>query len=813
MLPIDHVLPELRRVLADNTLAVLVAPPGAGKSTGVPLALLDEPWVAGRKIIMLAPRRLAARAAATRMADTLGQPVGRRVGFRVRLESRVSAETRIEVVTEGVFGRMVLADPSLEGIAAVLFDEYHERSLDADLGLALAIDAQGGLRPDLRLLVMSATIDEGAISRLLGDAPVITSEGRSHPIETRYLGRQPHRPIEPQMASAIVRALDKEHGDILAFLPGGREIRRTARLLEDGQLGNHVVIAPLYGALDAREQDRALRPAEGGKRKVILATSIAETSLTINGVTVVIDSGLARVPRYEPGMGLTALVTERASRAAVDQRRGRAGRTAPGLCLRLWDEPETRALKPFPTPEILDADLSNLRLALADWGISDRHRLSWLDPPPEPAWNEATQLLGLLGALDAEGRLTTHGKAMMTLPLPPRLAHMVIVAAGRGDGLLAARIALLLGERDLAGDDVDLRLRLEGLDRARGERPRNALAMAQRWLEAAGGKAASIDLSHAGAMLALAFPERIARARRGQAGEFLLANGRGVTIDASHPLAQAPFLAIGDLAGDAARQRILLAAPLDERDIVRDHASRIEAIDSVEFDISVRAVKAQRQRRLGAIVLQESQINDVHAGAITDALIEGLRGLGQEALPWSAEVQVLRARLAYLHGLEPDTWPDMSDATLHANLAAWLGPCLAGCRALKDITPSMLGAALEAGLTHAQRMRLDQLAPAQVVAPNGRRYPIDYTAPSGPTIAAKVQDLFGMAVHPCICDGRVPLVVELLSPARRPVQVTRDLPGFWAGSYQAVRASLRGRYPKHPWPEDPRLALPSPRRR
>lgn len=813
MLPIDDVLPELKRVLSESTRAVLVAPPGAGKSTRVPLALLEEPWVGGRKIVMLAPRRLAARAAATRMAEMLGQSVGRVVGFRVRLESCISRDTRIEVVTEGVFTRMILDDPGLEGIAAVLFDEYHERSLDADLGLALALDAQGGLRPDLRLLVMSATIDAGAISQLIGDAPVITSEGRSHPIETRYLGREPHRAIEPQMASAITRALDKEQGDILAFLPGGREIRRTARLLEDGGISRDVIVAPLYGALEAREQDRALTPAAGGMRKVILATSIAETSLTIDGVRVVVDSGLARMPRYEPGMGLTALVTERASRAAVDQRRGRAGRTAPGLCLRLWDEPETRALRPFPTPEILDADLSSLRLALADWGVGDRHHLSWLDFPPEAAWNEAIQLLSLLGALDAKGRLTAHGKALMALPLTPRLAHMVIVAAGRGEGLLAARIALLLGERDLAGDDVDLRMRLEALDRARGERAQAALGMANRWLDMLGAKAAAVDQSRAGSLLALAFPERIAKARPGRTGEFLMANGRGVTIDSSHALAQAPYLAIANLAGDAARQRILLAAPLDEHDIERDHETRIEVVDSVEFDTEARAVKAQRQRRLGAIVLRESQVNDVSAEQIAAMLIEGLRGLGLDALPWSVEARALRSRLGFSHRLEPDTWPDVGDATLLADLAGWLGPFLVGCRALKDIAPSKLDAALLAGLSHTQRKRLDLLAPTHVVAPSGQRLSIDYDAPSGPTIAARVQDLFGMTVHPSVGDGRIPLVIELLSPARRPVQVTRDLPGFWAGSYQAVRAAMRGRYPRHPWPEDPRLAQPLPRRR
>ncbi|MSO74254.1 MAG: ATP-dependent helicase HrpB [Alphaproteobacteria bacterium] len=812
MFPVDDILPALKARLRDQPNAVLVAQPGAGKSTRVPPALIDEPWVEGRKLIVLAPRRLAARAAASFMAKARGEAVGETIGYRVRLDSRSGPKARIEVVTEGVFTRMILSDPGLGGIAGVLFDEFHERSLDGDLGLALALDAQASLRDDLRILVMSATLDATRVATLLGDAPTIESEGHVFPVETRYLGREPRGWIEPQMAEAVQRALRDDQGDILVFLPGTREIRRTERLIAERAPAN-VIVAPLYGALEAREQDRAIEPAPAGKRKIVLATSIAETSLTIEGVRVVIDSGLARVPRYDPGTGLTRLVTERAARSAVDQRRGRAGRVAPGICYRLWDEAETRALRPFATPEILESDLSGFRLALADWGASDPATLKWLDPPPAGAIAEATALLKALDALDADNRLTPHGKRLATLPLPPRLAHMICAASERGDGALAARLALALTERELGGTDVDIRERLRHIAQERGERVTAGLRLATQWQKLADGRDQPVVIDRAGAVLALAYPERIAKARAGRGGEFLLANGRGALVEPSDPLARAPFLAIAELTGDAARQRILLASPLDESDIEQDFAAHIETRDEVMFDTAAQAVRAKRVRRLGAIVLNEGQITDADPALIAAALLDGIRALGLDALNWREDTQFLRARLTFMRQLDGDPWPDLSNQALMASLDHWLGPFLHGKRALRDLSPDALHHALEALISFDLRRRLDAIAPTHFVAPSGLRVAIDYAAEGGPAIAVRVQDLFGLGVHPMIADGRVALVIHLLSPAHRPVQVTRDLPGFWRGSYRAVRGEMKGRYPKHSWPEDPLAATPPAKRR
>src|SRR5271157_4787631 len=579
-LPIDAALPDLTAALRRQNAAVLVAPPGAGKTTRVPLVLASEEWVAGRRILVLEPRRLAARAAAERMAKTLGERVGETVGLRVRFGSKVSRKTRIEIITEGIFTRLILDDPMLDGIAAVLFDEFHERSLDADLGLALARDAQTGLREDLRILVMSATIDGARIARLLGDAPVIASEGRAFAVETRYVGRDP-RPIEPQVADTILRAMRADAGSLLAFLPGAAEIRRTKTLLE-GRTEPSTDVVALYGALTGDEQDRAIAPARPGRRKIVLATSIAETSITIEGVRIVVDSGLARVPRYEPDVGVTRLDTVRVSRAAADQRRGRAGRIEPGVCYRLWDEPQTTALEPFARPEILAADLSSFALDLAAWGV-DADKLAFLDPPPRAALTEAKALLAALGAIDEGGRITEEGRQLRRLPLPPRLARMVIDAARVGQGMLAAELAALIGERGLGGDDIDMRERLAALRRDRSARARDARAMAQRWVEvvdmsspASGGG----DLS-VGALIALAFPERIAKNRGGTAGAFLLANGRGTNLDPASPLAREPFLAVAELAGSAAQGRILSAAPITLDEIETHFADRIVAREDV----------------------------------------------------------------------------------------------------------------------------------------------------------------------------------------------------------------------------------------
>jgi len=809
-LPIDEALPRLTAALAASNCAVLVAPPGAGKTTRVPLVLVEEPWAKDKKILVLEPRRLAARAAAARMAATLGEHVGDTVGLRVRFGSKVSKRTRIEVVTEGVFTRLILDDPSLEGIAAVLFDEFHERSLDADLGLALARDAQQGLREDLKLLAMSATLDGARVAALLGGAPVVESEGRAFPVETRYLGRDPRERIERQLADAVERALRAERGSLLVFLPGAGEIRRTETLLKERIGDANVDIVALYGALDAREQDRAIAPSPAGWRKVVLATSIAETSLTIEGVRVVIDSGLSRMPRYEPDVGLTRLETVRVARAAADQRRGRAGRTEPGVCYRLWDERQTGSLEPYTRPEILSADLSSFVLDLAQWGASDPGKLAFLDAPPPAALSEARTLLTGLGALDAQGRITEEGRRLRALPLPPRLARMVVDAAAEGAGALAAEIAAVLSERGLGGDDVDLGHRLDQFRRDRSRRGEDARAMAKRWSDTVGGNVCDGDHSP-GAILSLAYPDRVAKNRGGESGSFLLANGRGGNVDPASPLAREPFLTVAELTGTAAAGRIVLAAPITLEEIDVRFAGEIEEREAVTFDRSSASLRARRTRRLGAVLLRE-QIKPVEPGADSARLLaEGVATLGIGGLPWSKAQRQLRDRVAFLRSAEGDEWPDMSDAALAHSAADWLAPFLTGKTALAQISADDLGAALDALLPWALRKRLDAEAPTHFIAPTGSAVPIDYTAEQGPTVSVRVQELFGLAQHPSIAGGRVPLTLELLSPAQRPVQVTRDLPGFWRGSYKDVKTEMRGRYPRHPWPDDP-LAAPPTRR-
>jgi ATP-dependent helicase HrpB len=809
-LPIDAALPELTAALRARNAAVLVAPPGAGKTTRVPLILAEEEWARGaRRILVLEPRRLAARAAAERMAQTLGERVGDTVGLRVRFGSKISRRTRIEIVTEGVFTRLILDDPMLDGVAAVIFDEFHERSLDADLGLALVRDVQQGLREDLRILVMSATIDGARIARLIGDAPVIESEGRAFAVETRYAGRDA-RPIEPQIADTIVRAMRAEPGSLLAFLPGAAEIRRTQMQLEN-RTEPATDVVTLYGALTGDEQDRAIAPAPAGRRKIVLATSIAETSITIEGVRIVVDSGLARVPRYEPDVGVTRLETVRVSRAAADQRRGRAGRTEPGVCYRLWDEPQTAALEPYARPEILAADLSSFALDLAAWGAAPE-KLAFLDPPPRAALTEAKALLRELDAVDGDGRITAEGRALRQLPLPPRLARMVVDAAKENAAPLAAEIAALIGERGLGGDDVDLRARLDALHRDRSPRGRDARAMAQRWAATASeGKDADDNDVSAGALLALAYPERIAKNRGGGSGAFLLVNGRGATIDAASALAREPFLAVAELAGTAAAGRILLAAPITPAEIEERFADHIVAHDDIIFDASSASLRGRKSRRLGAIALSEQQTRITPDDDTAQKLADGIAGVGIARLPWSKALRQWRHRVAFLRASEGEEWPDLSDAALAKTATDWLKPMLLDKTALADVTVDELDAALRALVPWALQRRLDAEAPTHFAAPTGSQVPIDYEAEGGPKIAIRVQELFGLARHPAIAGGKVPLVIELLSPAHRPVQTTRDLPGFWRGSYAAVRSEMRGRYPKHPWPEDP-LAAPPTRR-
>jgi ATP-dependent helicase HrpB len=809
-LPIDAALPDLAAALRGNNAAALVAPPGAGKTTRIPLVLAREDWAQKtRRILVLEPRRLAARAAADRMAQTLGERVGDTVGLRVRFGSKISSRTRIEIITEGIFTRLILDDPMLDGVGAVIFDEFHERSLDADLGLALARDVQQGLREDLRILVMSATIDGARIATLLGDAPVIASEGRAFPVETHYVGHDA-RPIEPQVADTIMRAMRADTGSLLAFLPGAAEIRRTKTLLE-GRTGPSTDVVALYGALAGDEQDRAIVPAAPGRRKVVLATSIAETSITIQGVRVVVDSGLARVPRYEPDVGVTRLETVRVSRAAADQRRGRAGRTEPGVCYRLWDEPQTAALEPFARPEILAADLSSFALDLAAWG-GGPDQLAFLDPPPRAALTEAKALLAELGAIDGDGRITAEGKLLRRLPLPPRLARMVVDTGAEGDALPAAETAALIGERGLGGDDVDLRERVNALRRDRSPRARDARAMAQRWAEVASGNSPSVDSAlSVGALLALAYPERLAKNRGGAAGAFLLVNGRGANIDPASPLAREPFLAVAELAGTAAQGRILSAAPITLAEIEQRFSDRIAAREEIAFDTASASLRGRRSRRLGAIALSDQPVPVVAKEDTAQKLADGIAGLGMHRLPWTKSLQQWRDRVMFLRASEGEEWPDLSDVALAQTVNAWLAPALAAKTALGEIAADELNTALRALLPWPLQRRLDAEAPTHFAAPTGSQVPIDYEAEGGPKIAIRVQELFGLDRHPAIAGGKVPLLIELLSPAHRPVQMTRDLPGFWRGSYAAVRAEMRGRYPKHPWPEDP-IAAPATRR-
>ncbi|RAK50970.1 ATP-dependent helicase HrpB [Phenylobacterium deserti] len=807
MLPVHEALPELKAQLASKPACVLVAPPGAGKTTVVPLELLAESWRGDGKIVVLEPRRLAARAAAERMAATLGEPVGQTVGFRVRMQSRVSAATRIEVVTEGVFTRMILDDPELPGVACVIFDEFHERSLDADLGLALARDAQGVLREDLRLLVMSATLDGAAVARLLGDAPVVESQGRTFPVETRYLGRDDRVRLEDQVVRAVEKALAEETGSVLVFLPGQGEIARTAERLAERLRRADVDIAPLYGALDPRDQDRAISPAPAGRRKVVLATSIAETSLTIQGVRVVIDCGLARVPRFDPASGLTRLTTVRVSRAAADQRRGRAGRVEPGVCYRLWDEAETRALPAYGDPEILDADLSGLALDLARWGAPDAAGLAFLDPPPAAAFSEARSLLTRLEATTEEGVLTPHGKALSEAPLPPRLGHMLLKAAQTGQAERAARIAALLSERGLGGRDADLRHRLEGLERDRSPRGRDARALASRWAKLAGREGTGEPLSD-GLLLAFAYPERIARAR-GPQGEFQLAGGRGAYLEPTDALARETWLAVAELGGGERRDRILLAAPLDEADLLAAFSAQFETEDRLEESGGGR-LRAKRLTRLGRLVVREQVDDNPDPALIAAALAERVRREGVRVLPWGEAATSLRERVAFLRRFD-DTWPDLGDAALLQSLDDWLTPLLAGVRSLSALKADVLDGALRTLIPWELQRQIEAQAPARWTAPTGNSFAIDYAAEGGPRVDVRVQEVFGLSEHPAVANGRAPLTLSLLSPAHRPIQTTKDLPGFWKGSWKDVRSDMRGRYPKHVWPEDPATAAPTAR--
>lgn len=802
-LPIHAVLPELLAALRAGPNAVLVAPPGAGKTTAVAPALLAEPWCSG-EILLLSPRRLAARAAAERMAAQAGEGVGQTFGYATRMDSKRSAKTRVTVMTEGIFVNRIQADPGLSGVSAVLFDEVHERSLDSDFGLALALDAPAGFRPDLRLLAMSATLDGARFASLMGDAPVIESAGRSYPLTLHHLGRAGEARIEDQMAAAIRQALREGEGGVLAFLPGVAEIERVADRLTG--LPDDIILHRLHGSLDPAAQRAAIAPDGGGRRKLVLATSIAETSLTLDGIRIVVDSGLARRPRYDRAAGMTRLVTERASQASATQRAGRAARQGPGVAYRLWEEAATAGLPRFDPPEILEADLSALTLDCARWGVADPRRLAWIDPPPEAAVTEARARLVALGAIDQDGRPTAHGDAIAALPLSPRLGHMLIEAGKLGIAPVAAQIAVLLGERGLGGQDADLESRLRRWRTERGPRADTARRLAARWAGLVTAAAPGPSGAEAVATcIALAFPDRIARRRDASGESWASVGGRGFRLDPTTSLARNEWLAVAETQGMAAGARILSAAAIDLDVVETLFGDRIETRRTVTFDPATGGVKTERERRIGAIRLSGGPDSGADPVAVSAALLAGLQMHGLALLPWSDTALALRQRAAFAaaHGA-PEVALD--DAALLARADAWLEPLLAGKRRLDQIDSGALTDALRTLIGWDALQAIDRLAPPRFESPAGSSHDIDYSAEAGPTVELRPQALFGLARHPMIAGGRVPLVLSLTSPAGRPIQTTRDLPGFWAGSWADVAREMRGRYPRHPWPDDPASA-------
>ena len=825
-LPVETVLPQLLAALDAEPNAVLVAPPGAGKTTAVAPALLGQNWCGG-EILLLSPRRIAARAAAERMAMLAGEPVGKTFGYATRMDSKRSAATRVTVVTEGIFVARIQADPELAGISAVLFDEVHERNLDSDFGLALALDAQGSLRPDLRLVAMSATLDGARFAKLLGGAPVIESEGRSHPLDLRYLGRRGEARVEDEVAAAIRLALREEQGGVLAFLPGVAEIERAAERL--GDLPG-IRLHRLHGTIAPADQRAAIAAEPDGLRKLVLATSIAETSLTLDGIRVVVDSGLARRPRYDRAAGMTRLVTERASQAAATQRAGRAARQGPGVAYRLWEEAATAGLPRFDPPEILEADLSGLVLDCAIWGVADPRTLAWLDPPPEAAVAEGRARLATLEALDDDGRPTAHGRAIAKLPMPPRLAHMLVRAGEMGLAKEAAEVAVLLGERGLGGPGTDLETRIRRFRTERGRRAESARRLAERWadipLPLAGGARGGHVISPRAATapppappasgrgeeiaiaiaIAIAFPDRVSRRRDASGERWASVGGRGFKLDAADPLATAQWLAVAETQGVAAGARILSAAAIDQSTVETLFADKIETRRTFAFDPATGGVEAVRERRLGAIALSRGPDSNADPVAIAAALVEGVRDHGLHLLPWGEASTALRDRAAFAaaHGWDGA----LDDEMLAARLDDWLAPLLDGKRRLSQLSDADLAEALR-NLAGWDAMRaLDRIAPARLETPAGSSHAIDYAAEAGPTVELRPQALFGLATHPTVANG-VPLVLSLTSPAGRPIQTTRDLPGFWAGSWTAVAKEMRGRYPKHPWPDDPAAANPT----
>lgn len=843
-LPVMPVISEVRRALSKGTGAVLIASPGAGKTTCVPLSLLEAHWLSGRKIIMLEPRRLAARAAARWMSGMLGEPVGGTVGYRVRLESRVGRDTRIEVVTEGILTRWIQRDPELSGVGLVIFDEFHERNLQADLGLAFCLESRGVLREDLRILVMSATLAGEPVACLLDDAPVIESIGRNFPVETRYIppgagAMKREKRMEGGVADAVFRAVREEAGSILVFLPGVGEIRRVAKLLEERLAGSGIDVAPLYGNLPPAAQDLAIRPAEAGGRKIVLATSIAETSLTIEGIRVVVDSGWMRVPRFSPGTGMSRLETVRVSKASADQRSGRAGRLAPGVCYRLWSDAEHRGFSAHSVPEILSADLAPLVLEMATWGVTEPDGMAWLDSPPEAAFLSARDLLVQLGALDGGGRVTAHGKEMARLGLHPRLGHMLLAGREMGRLTLACELAAILGERDIlhfrpGAGDSDIRLRVEALRDGQAFRAEGASVnpgacrrvreQAARWknmLKGASGKSKPAGQANtdgredpdrdAGTLLALAYPDRVGKLRSKGELRYRLSGGRGARFINFEPLASETLLVAAELDGGGRDARIYRAAPVHPEDLSAYLPERFSEADVVRWNVRTEAIEARSEERFGELVLRHRPLGKPDPTRVAEAMVEGIRRLGLSALPWDRRLVNWRARVMFLKEEKAGgvSWPDLSDEGLLERLTDWLLPFIGGISRRSHLQRLDLKAALTSMLSWEQQKMLDALAPAHIVVPSGSQIPVDYAGGDVPVLAVRLQEMFGSTDSPCIAGGRVPLLLHLLSPAGRPLQVTRDLEGFWTGSYVQVKKEMKGRYPKHYWPDDPLAAMPT----
>ncbi|MBK7542433.1 MAG: ATP-dependent helicase HrpB [Candidatus Competibacteraceae bacterium] len=833
-LPIEAALPAIIATLNDSPALVLQAPPGAGKTTRVPLALLHAPWLAGKNILLLEPRRLAARAAAARMATLLSEPLGQTVGYRTRFDSRMSRQTRIEVLTEGILTRRLQRDPDLDDVGLVIFDEFHERSLHADLALALCLDSQRGLREDLRLLVMSATLDGEAVARLLGSAPPITSEGRAHPVTLRYLPRDPDGLDLNAVVRAVLDALARESGDVLVFLPGGGEIRQTLRRLQAEFTPLSLSLHPLYGDLPDADQQRAIQPDPHGRRKIVLATSIAETSLTIEGIGAVVDAGWTRAPRFDPRSGLTRLETARVSADAAEQRAGRAGRLGPGVCYRLWSEATQTRLRPRRVAEILEADLAPLALELAQWGTNDALMLAWLDPPPPGALAQARDLLTELAALDARGCITPVGRELAALPTHPRLAHLLWRGVALGLGKTAADLAAFLEERDPLrgehpfGSDITVRLdalnafRQHGRDGASrwGADPSACARIeqaARRWrqlLKLVEDDPTAPEPLAVGLLLALAYPDRVAKKRDGGNGRYRLANGRGARLAAGDPLGKHDWLVAAQLDAGTSEGRIWLAAPVEPTDLEKQLASRLQTFDEVYWDDRQAAVSACRERRLGELALASAPLRDPAPERLRRAMLAGVRQLGLDSLPWTVEVRDWQARLLSLrHWFPHDGWPDLSDAWLSEHLADWLEPWLDGITRREHLQRLDLAAGLAGLLEPNQRARLNALAPTHLPVPSGSRIRLRYQPGEPPVLAVKLQELFGLADTPRVAEGRVPATLHLLSPAQRPIQVTQDLRGFWERTYPEVKKELKGRYPKHPWPDDAWTAVPTRRAR